>query len=270
MATRQYITEQKLTGAQIDHDAHEVEQIVRSPDTRRLFTDRMADTNNKNKRYDRQIRIWGPHGQQRLESCRVALLNCSPTGSETLKNLVLGGIVGFTIIDGAKVSPQDLGNNFMVEASSLGESRAKVVTDLLQELNDTVSGSYMEETPEGIITNNPGFFGQFTVVIATQVDTATLCRLQICMLGGDSGHRSDPGLCDGVAWCGLGADAGAGRSQTRRDLQGTKRCAGGRAVVRSHGAPAGKLHAEHGISTHGTRPMFHACHTAYSTQVPHA
>lgn len=29
-----------------------------------------------------QIRIWGPHGQQRLETCRIALLHSTPTGTE--------------------------------------------------------------------------------------------------------------------------------------------------------------------------------------------
>lgn len=44
----------------------------------------------KSKKYDRQIRIWGAHGQAALESAKICLLNCGPTGSETLKNLVLG------------------------------------------------------------------------------------------------------------------------------------------------------------------------------------
>ena len=57
---------------------------------------------------------------------QVALLNGGPTGTETLKNLVLGGIAGFTVVDDAKVTAVDLGNNFLVEASSLGEPRAKV------------------------------------------------------------------------------------------------------------------------------------------------
>lgn len=64
---------------------------------------------HKNKRYDRQLRIWGADGQRKLETCKVCLLHCGPTGSETLKNLVLGGIGGFTVVDGSKVSFQALG-----------------------------------------------------------------------------------------------------------------------------------------------------------------
>lgn len=124
---------------------------------------------SKAKRYDRQIRIWGSEGQQRLESSRIALLNCSPTGSETLKNLVLGGIASFTIVDGQKVEPRDLGNNFLIDASRMGQSRAQVVTDLLKEMNDSVSGSYVEDTPEELLDNHPQFLDNFDLVIATQV-----------------------------------------------------------------------------------------------------
>ena len=43
----------------------------------------------KQKRYDRQLRLWGEHGQEAMEECSVCLLNASACGSETLKNLVL-------------------------------------------------------------------------------------------------------------------------------------------------------------------------------------
>ena len=149
-------------------------QQLRERDPPKLASNKrvsMSDDNTKQKRYDRQIRIWGAEGQQRLEKSRVALLNCSPTGSETLKNLVLGGIASFTIVDGEKVTPRDLGNNFLVLSSSVGSSRAQVVTELLKELNESVQGSYVEDTPAGLIENNPQFFNNFDLVIATQVRT---------------------------------------------------------------------------------------------------
>lgn len=49
------------------------------------------------------IRVWGAHGQDALEHARICLLTAGPTGSEALKNMVLGGISSFTIVDGAKV-----------------------------------------------------------------------------------------------------------------------------------------------------------------------
>lgn len=85
----------------------------------------MAD---KAKRYDRGIRVWGTHGQEALEGARVCLLNAGPTGTEALKSLVLGGIHSFTIVDGAKVAPADLGNNFLLTADALARSRAQCAT----------------------------------------------------------------------------------------------------------------------------------------------
>jgi hypothetical protein len=76
----------------------------------------MGDTSgvDKKRRYDRQLRIWGEAGQARLEGAHVCLLTCGPTGTEALKNLVLGGIAAFTLVDGAKVTPADLGNKCVV------------------------------------------------------------------------------------------------------------------------------------------------------------
>ena len=63
----------------------------------------MSAPDPKAKKYDRQLRIWGAHGQAALESARICLLHCGPTGTETLKNLVLGGIASFTVVDASKV-----------------------------------------------------------------------------------------------------------------------------------------------------------------------
>lgn len=62
---------------------------------------------------DWKYRIWGEQGQAALEEASICLLNCGPTGSETLKNLVLGGVGSITVVDGSKVEVGDLGNNFM-------------------------------------------------------------------------------------------------------------------------------------------------------------
>lgn len=56
-----------------------------------------------------------------------------------------------------------------VDYDSLGASRAKAVSALLQELNDTVDAQFVEESPEALLKSNPRFFGDFTLVIATQV-----------------------------------------------------------------------------------------------------
>ncbi|KAL6136889.1 hypothetical protein ACLB2K_062184 [Fragaria x ananassa] len=132
-------------------------------------------------KYDRQLRIWGEQGQAALEKASVCLLNCGPTGSETLKNLVLGGVGSITVIDGSKVEFGDLGNNFMVDESCVGQSKAKCVCQFLQELNDAVKAKFIEEHPEVLIQTNPSFFSQFTLVVATQLVEDSMVKLdRIC------------------------------------------------------------------------------------------
>ena len=94
----------------------------------------------KEKKYDRQLRLWAASGQAALEDAKVLLLNSGPgvTGVETLKNLILPGVGSFTIVDEANVSESDLGVNFFLEESSLGRWRAEETCKFLQELNPEV------------------------------------------------------------------------------------------------------------------------------------
>ncbi|KAL3700349.1 hypothetical protein R1sor_018371 [Riccia sorocarpa] len=133
----------------------------------------------RDKKYDRQLRIWGEQGQAALEEANVCVLNAGPTGSETLKNLVLGGLGSFTLVDGSSVQASDLGNNFLIEWSSLGKRKASVVCSLLHEMNESVIPKFVDESPEAVIDSNPAFFRQFTLVIATQLSEFALEKLDL-------------------------------------------------------------------------------------------
>ncbi|KAL0319856.1 UNVERIFIED_CONTAM: NEDD8-activating enzyme E1 regulatory subunit AXR1 [Sesamum radiatum] len=86
-----------------------------------------------------------------------------------------------TVVDGSKVELGDLGNNFMVDESSVGHSKAKTVCAFLQELNDAVKAKFIEEYPEALIESNPSFFSQFTLVVATQLVEDKMVKLdKIC------------------------------------------------------------------------------------------
>lgn len=138
----------------------------------------MASTKaSKEQKYDRQLRLWGDHGQEALENAHVCLINATATGTEILKNLVLPGIGAFTIVDGQTVSGEDVGNNFFLSRNHIGKNRAQAATELLQELNSDVSGNFVEESPEKLVDNNPEFFHRFTVVIGVQLPESTCLRL---------------------------------------------------------------------------------------------
>lgn len=101
----------------------------------------------KEKKYDRQLRLWGATGQQALEDTHILLINngSGVTGVETLKNLVLPGIGHFTILDAAVVEPADLGVNFFLDDHTLGGFRAEHTARLLNELNPDVEGHFITE-----------------------------------------------------------------------------------------------------------------------------
>lgn len=137
----------------------------------------MTVPSEKAKRYDRQLRLWGDHGQGCLEEAHICLINASATGTEILKNLVLPGIGAFTIVDYNKVQENDLGSNFFVKADAVGKSRAQVAVELLVELNTEVRGNFVEDTTESLLSLNPNFFDCFTLVIATDLDETSLLNL---------------------------------------------------------------------------------------------
>ncbi|KRY85649.1 Nedd8-activating enzyme E1 regulatory subunit [Trichinella pseudospiralis] len=122
----------------------------------------------KEVRYDRQLRLWGDHGQNKLELANVCLLNATTTGCEILKSLILPGIGSFTIFDGDVVHLDEGSNNYFLNATSPGEYKAKLACESLnQELNPDVIGRYVAECPKRIFATNRAAFDEFSLVIGT-------------------------------------------------------------------------------------------------------
>ena len=131
----------------------------------------------KDKRYDRQLRLWGDHGQSALESAHVCLINATGTGAEILKNLVLPGIGAFTIVDSNQVTVNDLSSNFFVTSDKVGTPRGSCVASLLCELNTEVRSNVCSENLDTILDSSPQFFSEFSIVIVTDVSEEQLKRL---------------------------------------------------------------------------------------------
>lgn len=131
----------------------------------------------KTKKYDRQLRLWGDHGQSALEAAKVCLINATATGTEILKNLILPGIGSFTVVDGQKVKGEDVGNNFFLDRKLIGQSRAQAATEFLLELNEDVDGNFIEESVDVLLDSNPAFFNNFSLVIVTDLPEKSLLQL---------------------------------------------------------------------------------------------
>jgi ubiquitin-like 1-activating enzyme E1 A len=97
----------------------------------------MALTDKEVELYDRQIRLWGVDAQQRLRGASVFIVGLSALGAEVTKNLVLAGF-SVTLLDTAPAAARDLGAQFFLDSTSLGENRALASRGRAQDLNRLV------------------------------------------------------------------------------------------------------------------------------------
>jgi NEDD8-activating enzyme E1 regulatory subunit len=133
---------------------------------------------SKQIQYDRQLRLWGDHGQKALEAARVCLIGANALATEILKSLVLPGIGSFTIIDDQLVTSADCGSNFFVHPSTIGQPRARITCELLAQLNPDVHGRYIDKPSiDDLLKQNTFDFSQFDVVIAANVLRKTCTNL---------------------------------------------------------------------------------------------
>ncbi|CAF0727955.1 unnamed protein product [Rotaria sp. Silwood1] len=139
---------------------------------------KVSGPDTKQIQYDRQLRLWGDHGQKALESGRVCLIGANALGTETLKALVLPGLGSFIIIDHQLVTLADCGSNFFVHPSMIDQPRARVTCELLKQLNPDVHGTFIDKPSiDDLLKQNTFDFGQFNVVITANLPLNTLVTL---------------------------------------------------------------------------------------------
>ncbi|KAG5513880.1 hypothetical protein PMAC_000502 [Pneumocystis sp. 'macacae'] len=138
---------------------------------------------SKENKYDRQIRIWGEHGQLLLETSRVCLLQGNAMGAEILKNLILPGIGSYVIVDDGFVTKKEAETTFFLDVNRISETKAQQMCEFLQELNKDVKGEYLISTLESILEHNPNFFKQFNIVITSALNDKLLLKLEKILWG---------------------------------------------------------------------------------------
>jgi len=138
----------------------------------------VSGPDSKQIQYDRQLRLWGDHGQKALESGNVCLIGANGLGTEILKALVLPGLGSFTIIDHQLVTLADCGSNFFVHPSTIDQPRARVTCEFLKQLNPDVRGTFVDKPSiNDLLKQNTLDFSQFNVVITANLSFNTLTTL---------------------------------------------------------------------------------------------
>jgi len=153
--------------------------MIRSDDI-----DKGAKRTEHENRFDRQLRLWGAHGQQLIESTHICALGCGPAVAETLKNLVLPNISMVTIIEDGKVTEEDTGNNFFVAEEDIGKPKGQAVLDKLLEMNPWdekenfgVKGFFINKNTDKMIEGDVKAFGKYDIIVASDISEANALKL---------------------------------------------------------------------------------------------
>ncbi|XP_016656529.1 SUMO-activating enzyme subunit 1 [Acyrthosiphon pisum] len=129
---------------------------------------------DERKVYDRQIRLWGFDGQNKLRATKVLLIGMQGLGAEIAKNLILSGVNSITLKDHTEVSILDRCSQFLIPRDSEERNRAKASLSSAQKLNPNVK-VIVDTTP--IEENVDSFVTSFDLVIATECSPSTYKRL---------------------------------------------------------------------------------------------
>jgi ubiquitin-like 1-activating enzyme E1 A len=109
--------------------------------------------------------------QEKIRNANILLITMRALSNEIAKNLVLAGIHSLTVVDHALVTEADLGAQFFITESDVGQNRAEAAAPRIRKLNPRVSvivdqGDIRSKAPE--------YFGAFDIVIATDLDPDAL------------------------------------------------------------------------------------------------
>lgn len=86
-------------------------------------------------KFSRQNAAFGAEVTMKMTKMRALVVGCSGVAVEIVKNLVLQGLGGVTLIDKKAAKIQDLGTNFFLSEADVGKPLADVLVPKIQELN---------------------------------------------------------------------------------------------------------------------------------------
>ena len=105
-------------------------------------------TENELKRYERQIRIFGADGQERLKNAKVFVAGAGGLGSAISIYLAAAGIGGIRIVDHEKIELSNLNRQILYCDEDVGREKAASAEEKLKKINPDVSLEAISETIE--------------------------------------------------------------------------------------------------------------------------
>jgi molybdopterin/thiamine biosynthesis adenylyltransferase len=105
-------------------------------------------TENELKRYERQIRIFGTDGQERLKNAKVFVAGAGGLGSAISIYLAAAGIGRIRIVDHEKIELSNLNRQILHCDEDVGREKAASAEEKLKKINPDVSLEAISETIE--------------------------------------------------------------------------------------------------------------------------
>lgn len=127
--------------------------------------------------YDRQLRVWGAEGQNKIKNASVLVINLNGVGTEVVKNLTLSGVGSMEIWDDGIVNESDLSAQFFLSEDNLGHLKLPCVKQRIQDMNPRVSLTVNTTAVSFSKQNDLEYFKKFNLVIANNLTAKQLIEL---------------------------------------------------------------------------------------------
>lgn len=96
-------------------------------------------------RYDRQRRIWGKKGQERLQEAKILVAGAGGVGSEIIKNLALLGVGTLLIVDMDLIELSNLNRQLLFRKEDIGKFKAEIAAKRAEELNSKIQINFYNQ-----------------------------------------------------------------------------------------------------------------------------
>jgi len=96
-------------------------------------------------RYDRQRRLWGQSGEERLKNAKILIAGAGGVGTEVIKNLALLGIGTLIIIDMDRIELSNLNRQLLFRDRDIGKYKAEIAAQQARLLNPEIEIQFFNE-----------------------------------------------------------------------------------------------------------------------------
>lgn len=97
-------------------------------------------------RYDRQLRIFGEHGQERLKNSKIFIAGAGGLGSPISIYMAVAGVGQIRIVDDDIVESSNLNRQTLYEEKDIGGRKAESAEKRLKEINPDIEAEGISET----------------------------------------------------------------------------------------------------------------------------